>query len=153
KPILAKIDAGEEMILGALGIARVRDTAANVTQQIASGWVARTTAAKFALPVSGPQFGFCRIYDRTYAVGGFDPSFPNTFLDAGISLQLSGSSLPAGLAIGKFGFSYGVMPTNSYAPGLYTLAGNGGAQVGAFNVSINFPESFNVTNWDSITAI
>src|SRR5262249_52438945 len=34
-----------------------------------------------------------------------------------------------------------------------TLAGNGGAQVGAFNVSINFPESFNVTNWDSITAI
>ena len=33
------------------------------------------------------------------------------------------------------------------------MAGNGGRGLGAFNVSVNFPSNFTVTNWDAISAI
>ena len=98
--ILEKIDAGADMTLGALAIARLRDTGANVTVETASGFIARTKAAKFALPVSGPKFGYCRVYDRSYNVGGLDPSYPDAFLDAGISL-FSAVELPQPVALAR----------------------------------------------------
>ena len=145
------------MTLGALAIARLRDTGANVTVETASGFIARTKAAKFALPVSGPKFGYCRVYDRSYNVGGLDPSYPDAFLDAGISLPLSGPSFPQPVALartsGPVGPFYAYSASRPFETGLYTLTGNGGSQVGPFSVSTNFPANFNVTNWDSITAV
>ncbi len=155
--ILAKADAGADMTLGAIALARLRNTTANATVETASGWIARTKAAKFVLPVSGPKFGYCHVYDRTFSVSGLDPSTPDTFLDAGAALPLSGPGLPQGAAMargqGILGPFYGYSATRPFEAGLHTLTGNGGAQVGAFTVSTNFPASFTVTNWDAITAV
>lgn len=37
--------------------------------------------------------------------------------------------------------------------GTYTLTGNGGSQVGPFNVSATLPNSFSVTSWGSISTV
>ena len=37
--------------------------------------------------------------------------------------------------------------------GTYTISSSGGPQVGSFTKSATIPSSFNVTNWDSITAL
>src|SRR5439155_4069482 len=62
----------------------------------------------------------------------------------------------ANAALGKFtgpvytlGLANGVIVNG----GKYTVAGVGGPDAGAFNVSVNFPSAFTVTNWDSITSI
>jgi uncharacterized protein (TIGR03437 family) len=45
--VLAQVDAGGEMTIGALAIARLRNTTSNTTTEVGSGWFARTTGAKF----------------------------------------------------------------------------------------------------------
>lgn len=155
--VLAKLDAGGDFHLGALAIARVRQTQSNATVETASGWLGRTTAAKFLLPVTGPKFGYCAVYDRTYPLANFDPATPAAFLDAGLSLPLAGPTLLPGAALSRtvtpIGPTYLFLPPTPYTAGLYTLTGSGGPQVGAFSVSVNFPASFAVTNWDAITAV
>jgi uncharacterized protein (TIGR03437 family) len=155
--VLAKLDAGGEMTLGALAIARLRHTTSNTTVQVGSGWFARTTAAKFVLPISGPRFGYCRVYDRTYPVNGLEPSYPSAFLDAGVGLPLAGPGLAQGVRLaqspGVLGPTYVFLPPAPFQAGLYTLTGNGGSQVGSFSASTNFPADFAVTNWDSIAVI
>lgn len=155
--ILAKVDSGADMTLGAFAVARLHNTTANVTVETASGWVARTKAAKFAKPVSGPHFGFCRVYERTFPANGLDPAFPDAFLDAGASLPLSGPGVAPGTALAKtngpVGPFYAGGPGAPFTAGLYTLSGSGGGQVGPFSASTNFPASFLVSNWDAITGI
>jgi hypothetical protein len=115
------------------------------------------TAAAFAFLVSGPRFGYCTVYDRTYPAAGQDPASPKGFLDAGAMLPLSGPNVPAGAGLGRltspFGASYAYQAASPFQAGLYTMTGSGGTQVGSFTVSTTFPESFTVTNWDSITAV
>jgi hypothetical protein len=107
---------------------------------------------------SGPLFGYCRVYDRTYPAGGIDPATPTSSLDAGSRLSLSGPNLSAGFGLGSIASPLGPVYSNSPTPGTltagsYTLSGTGGSGIGAFSTSTVFPSSFTVTNWDSITSI
>lgn len=91
-------------------------------------WVQVSTAgAKFGLPISGPRFGNCRVYDRTYPASGFDPASPNTFLDGGARLPLSGPTLGPGAGLAQspsaLGPAYLFVPNNPFQTGLYTLTG------------------------------
>jgi uncharacterized protein (TIGR03437 family) len=152
---LASLDAGNNVNFGAFAIAEITSS---VTQETASGAVFSYTPAQWITLNSGPLFGACRVYDRTYAVGSVDPGSPSTSLDAGTKLPLSGPNLPAGFALGEGTSSYGPTYSNSPASGTltagtYNLSGTGGTQVGAFNTSVAFPAGFTVSNWDGITTI
>ena len=156
--MLAKLDAGADIVFAAFGLYRARSTTLNATAEAASGFVARYKAAKFALTYSRPRFGYCRVYDRTYPVNGLDPASPEAALDAGAALPLSGPGLPQASSLGRLPAgplapAYAYVPSRPFEAGLYTLTGNGGSQVGPFSVSTNFPANFTVTNWDSVTAI
>lgn len=155
--LLAKLDAGGTITFAAFAVARTTDTTANVTQDSASGLIGRYTAAAWMLLNFGPRFGFCAVYDRSYAVNGLDPASPS-MLDAGSRLPLSGPGLPGGFtlaatAIQLGSFYAGPLQAGSLAAGMYTLSAPGGSQVGPFAVSTNFPASFALTNFGSISTI
>ena len=99
--VLTRMDAGGDLTVAAFGIYRVRETATSAAVEGGSGFVARYKAAKFALSFSGPRFGPCVVYDRTYPVGGLDPASPEALLDAGATLPLSGPNLPQGAGLGR----------------------------------------------------
>ncbi len=152
---LAELDAGSNVNFGAFAIGKITSS---VTQETASGAVFSFTPAEWITLNSGPLFGACRVYDRTYSVGGRDPGSPAASLDAGAKLPLSGPNLAAGFAMGQTASAYGPIYSNSpalgtWTGGTYNLSGSGGAQVGPFSVSTAFPGAFTVTNWDAITAI
>ncbi len=155
--VLTKLDAGANITFGAFAIAKINSVTSNVTQETASGSVFNYTAAQWIVLNSGPVFGACRLYDRTYPAGGLDPATPSAFLDAGSTLGLAGPNLPAGVltTIGTIlGPSYGLsMNSGTLTGGNYTLTGTGGTQVGPFNVTTAFPTSFNATNFNTTTII
>ena len=152
---LARLDVGNSVVFGAFAIAKLTST---VTQETASGAVFSFTPAEWITLNSGPLFGACRVYDRTYTVSGVDPGSPTASLDAGTKLPLSGPNLPAGFAMARGTSSYGPIYANSAASGTWTggtynLSGTGGTQVAAFNTSVVFPTTFTVSNWDTISTI
>ena len=152
---LGKLDAGSNIILASFATAKI---AASVTQETASGSVFSFSPAEWITLNSGPLFGDCRVYDRSYAVGGKDPGSPDRELDAGAKLPLAGPNLAAGSALGAVATATGPAYLASLAAGTltggtYSLSGAGGADVGPFSTSTAFPASFTITNWDSITAI
>jgi uncharacterized protein (TIGR03437 family) len=157
--VLAKIDAGGELTIATFGMFRLADTDVGFTTEGVSGAVYHYSAAKYALTFSGPRFGPCTLYDRTFALGSRDPASPDGSLDAGARLPFSGPSVAAGVGlISNFtptGPVYLFLPPAGTfaAGGQYTLTGNGGTQVGSFSTSTMFPSSFTVTNWDSITVV
>jgi uncharacterized protein (TIGR03437 family) len=154
--VLAKMDAGGDIVFAGFSFGTLTDN--GTVYELMGGQFARYTAAEWTLPFSGPKFGACIVLDETYPAGGKDPSSPDSFLDAGASLPVSGPNLPATAALGKIALSNG--PIYSLTPaagalvaGTYTLTGNGGADVGPFSVSSTLPTSFSATNFASITAI
>lgn len=156
---LTKLDAGGSIVGGVFAISRSSSSPPPVMQEAASGWFSRWTAAQWAAGTqTRPNIGQCGVYDRTYPTNGTDPFDPERFLDAGANLPLSGPGLSAGAGLGRTvtprGGVYLLTPAaDTFRTGLYTLRGNGGAEIGPFNVSVNFPASFTVTNWDSITVV
>lgn len=157
--VMSKLDAGQQIVFAAFAIAKLTQTAPAVaTQETASGAVFSYTPAQWITLNSGPLFGACRVYDRTYPVGSFDPGSPSKSLDAGSKLPLSGPNLPAGFGLGSisstFGPAYvGSVTTGTLTGGTYNLSGPGGSQMGTFSASTVFPSSFSVTNFDNITSI
>ncbi|HUB78476.1 MAG TPA: hypothetical protein VMB03_06760 [Bryobacteraceae bacterium] len=152
---LAALDAGNNVNVGGFAIAEITSS---ITQETASGAVFSFTPAEWITLNSGPLFGACRVYDRTYLTSGRDPGSPSSSLDAGASLSLSGPNLPAGFGMGKIATVYGPVYSNSPAAGTWTggdykLTGSGGTQVGPFSVSTAFPGAFTVSNWGDITTI
>jgi uncharacterized protein (TIGR03437 family) len=156
--VLTKLDAGQNITFGAFAIAKLNSTSAGVVQETASGSVFSYNSTEWIILNSGPVYGSCRLYDRTFPVGGRDPGSPDAFLDAGSKLGLAGPNLGANSALGTIntaiGPAYGgSLSTGTLTSGTYTLTGPGGTQVGTFTVSVTFPDSFTVTNWNSITSI
>ncbi|HEY4363493.1 MAG TPA: hypothetical protein VGN17_21180 [Bryobacteraceae bacterium] len=156
--ILSKLDSGGPITFGAFAIAKITETTAGITQETGSGEVLQYTPTEWIILNSGPRFGLCRVYDRTYPAGGKDPGSPDTLLDAGTKLPLTGPNLPAGFGLSTIstatGPVYGAsLAAGTLANGSYTLNGPGGTQVGPFTATTTFPLSFNVTNWNNITAI
>jgi uncharacterized protein (TIGR03437 family) len=157
--VLAKMDAGGNIVIATFGATKLTDQSTVTTvEEVISGDVAFFTATEWALLFSGPRIGLCQVYDRMYAVGGKDPGAGDGLYNAGAKLPLSGPNLTAGTALAPVntvaGPSYYVIPTNgTLVAGKYTLAGTGGTQVGPFSVTADFPSSFTVTNFDSILSI
>lgn len=156
--LLSKLDAGGDVVVAAFGVVKVNSAALGTTSASVSGAVLRYTASEWILSQSGPRFEYCRLYDRTFPRDGKDPGAPEAFLDAGERLLLSGPNVPPGAGLGASSTPSG--PFYSFSPpgftianGTYTLTGNGGSQVGPFNVSTNFQADLTLTNWDSVTAI
>jgi len=127
--------------------------------EMVSGEFGVYSAAEWALPYSAPTVDVCSVFSRSYAVGAHDPSSPDSGLDAGTSIAVSGPNLLPGASMTKFvtalGPIYQLLPTAGTLAlgGTYTLTGSGGTQVSPFTVSATLPNSLMVTNWDSITAI
>jgi len=122
------------------------------------GQFASYSAAEWALPYSGPTFGSCTVLHLNYPASGKDPSYPDSFLDAG-TITVNGPGWPAGAALPTIATPQGSIYSLSPAAGTmalggtYTLTGAGGTQVGPFTISATLPSSFMVTNWNSITSI
>jgi uncharacterized protein (TIGR03437 family) len=157
--ILSRIDAGANINFGAFAIAKITAAASNITQETASGAVFSFTPAEWTILNSGPLFGACRLYDRTYPLGGKDPGSPDAFLNAGTRLPLSGPNLAAGIGLGVVSTVFGPSYATSFASGTlgaggsYTINGPGGTDIGLFNSTTVFPASFTATNFSSITVI
>jgi uncharacterized protein (TIGR03437 family) len=154
--VFSKLDSGGNLILAAFAIAKIATS--SITRETASGDVFSYSPAEWITLNSGPQFGACRVYQRTYPVGGRDPATPDAALDAGPKLSFSGPNVPAGSAMvpisSVIGTSYGgALTLGTLTAGTYNLSGPGGSQVAAFSASTVFPGSFTVTNWNSITSI
>ena len=157
--ILSKIDSGSNITVGPFSISRVTDALANSTSEAASGGVFNYTPVEWTIQNSGPVFGACRLYDRTYPQNGRDPATPESTLNAGTKLTLTGQNLAPGfgldivpLTLGPF-YSSAALTTGTFANSSYTLGGTGGADVGPFSSTTVFPASFTATNFSSITSI
>jgi uncharacterized protein (TIGR03437 family) len=154
--ILQKLDAGGDIVFAGFSFGPFAYTGGST--ELMGGQFARYSAAEWILLHSGPKFGACIVLDETYPAGGKEPSAPDSFLDAGASLPVSGPGLPANVAMAKTPLSNG--PIYNFTPaagalvaGTYTLTGTGGADVGPFSVSSTLPTSFSATNLGSIATI
>ena len=154
--VLQKLDNGGDIVFAGFSFGPFAYTGGST--ELMGGQFARYSAAEWLANFSGPKFGSCIVLDETYPAGGKEPSAPDSFLDAGASLPVSGPGLPANTVLGKVALSNG--PIYSFTPaagalvaGTYTMTGSGGADVGPFSVSATFPTSFSATNLASITTI
>jgi hypothetical protein len=135
-------------------------TTATDVRELVGGQFGVYTPAEWNGPYAGPTYGSCIVYSTTYATGAKFPASPDSFLDAGPNLTLTGPGLPAaGTSVPAVSTVYGpvyslLLPTGTLASeGTYTLTGPGGTQVKSFSVQGTLPDSFMVTNWDTITAV
>jgi uncharacterized protein (TIGR03437 family) len=93
--VLSKLDSGANIVLGSFVLARVSSQSA-AAQESASGAVISFTPSEWTIMNSGPNFGSCRLYDRTYPQGGKDPGASDAFLNAGGRVGLAGPNVTAG---------------------------------------------------------
>ena len=126
---------------------------------IISGQIGSFSPAEWSVDTTAPTFDSCTVLSVSYPTVGKDPSTPDSLLDAGASLPVSGPGLPQGAALARVAIAKGPVYVLSSASGTlalggtYTLTGNGGTQVASFNTSATLPSAFTVTNWASLTAI
>jgi uncharacterized protein (TIGR03437 family) len=168
---LASLDAGGTIVGGGFGISKIASTFSSIAtpgaatttittnQEAVGGGIARYTAAEYAAIYAGLKFGACTVSDRTAPSTAKPPASPEGYLDAGRTIPVSGPSLAAGAALAVASANPGPIYSLSLANGTvvgggkYTLTGTGGSGMGAFTASVNFPSSFTVTNWDSLSTI
>ena len=149
---------GSSVTFAGMTVGRITNyTAAGVasSEELVGGPFAVYSAGEWLLPFSGPKVDLCLVFDETYAAGAKPLSYPDSFLDAGKQLTISGAGLTGNTAVPQ---SYGVytvtLPTGTLVDGgSYTLTGAGGTQVGAFTATATMPSSFAVTNLSSMTTI
>ena len=164
---LAALDAGGTIKGGGFGVNRLTNTfyttptpggtisATTATQENIGGGISVFTAAQYAAGQALPKIGPCTISDVTSPMGR-TPGPPAVQLDLGENLPAAGPKLASNAVLAKLnGPVYNLSLTNGTIAngGKYTVSGLGGKDVGPFTGSVNFPASFNVTNWDSIGAI
>ncbi|HSR09504.1 MAG TPA: hypothetical protein VLM42_20395 [Bryobacteraceae bacterium] len=162
-PIIAGTGSAGAITFAGFSVGKLNMTSgsfpASGTTDIIGGQFASYSTAEWNLPYSAPTFGSCSVLTLNYPVGGKDPSYPNSFLDAGANIPVSGPGLTAGTVLGKLGLPQGPIYNLTPAPGTlalggtYTLTGTGGTQVGPFTIAATLPSSFAVTNWDTITSV
>ncbi len=134
-------------------------TATGVTE-IVGGQFGAYTPTEWNAPYAGTKYGSCTVYSATYATGAKFPASPDALLDAGAKLSLTGPGLPAaGASVPAVSTPSGPiyslqLPAGTLVSGgTYTLAGPGGTQVESFSVPATLPNTFMVTNWDTITVV
>jgi hypothetical protein len=120
---------------------------------IISGQFGSFSPAEWLLNSTAPTFDSCSVLSVSYPTVGKDPSTPDSLLDAGANIPVSGPGLPQGAALAKFAIAKGPVYVLSPAlgtlalGGTYTLTGNGGTQILPFTTSATLPSAFTVTNW------
>jgi uncharacterized protein (TIGR03437 family) len=165
---LASLDNGGTVVGGGFGISKTQvistyivgttPTTTTANQEIVSGGFSVYTAAEYAAIFAGTKIGECTVTDRT-GPSDSNPAAPSGYLDAGATVPVAGPGLAAGAAMTVMssnpGPIYGLVLNNGTiaAGGSYAISGTGGKGVGAFNVSVAFPNNFVVTNWSSINSI
>ena len=168
---LARLDAGGTVVGGGFGMARgtntfsyiatpgAATTVTSASQEQVSGVFSVYNASEYAAIFSGIKIGPCILNDRTAPATARNPADPDGYLNAGAALPFAGPGVAAGAALSVYSTNPGPLYNLGLANGTivnggqYTLTGNGGTGVGPFSVSVNFPPSFTVTDWDSLNTI
>jgi uncharacterized protein (TIGR03437 family) len=164
---LQTLDLGGTLIAGGLQLGKVATTfTAKVSEntETVSGWFGKYTIDAVATSnLAVVQLGACFLIQRTGTTDqlGFGQP-PAQTLDAGAKLTLNGpnaSNLPISQQSDK---SYlatlystglqgsGATGTPTLTAGTYTLAGAGGADIGAFSASITLPGDFAWSNQTTV---
>lgn len=170
---LHTLDTGGTLTIGTLHLGKTATTLTasghtyNEQSETVSGWFGKYTVdtvanANFALV----QSGACFLIQRTGTLDQIGFGLPPQSLDAGAQLALNG---PNASNIGIPRQSDNSYSATLYSSGLssvipksgsptlvqgnYTLAGTGGAGVGAFSAAVSLPSDFTWTNEASITNI
>jgi hypothetical protein len=95
--------------------------------------------------------------DRTAPATAKNPAAPDSYLDAGARLPISGPGIAAGAALGIIspGPIYGMAVANGTLTGggRYMITAPGGSGLGPFTASANLASTFSVTGWDSLNSI
>ena len=133
---------GENIMNGAVSIA-------------AAGVINKYTPGEFLIPYSGPKIGACTVLHEVYPVGSKEPSAPDSTMDAGSTLTLTGpnGSIALTKSVQALGPFYSGSLSSITPGGTYTLSGTGGSQIGPFSIAAKFPTSFTVTNMSSLTTV
>jgi len=155
--ILSKLDSGGSVVVAGFWVGQVTGggtfPASSLLSPNIGGHFAEYSASAWTLPFSGPKFGSCSVLDLSYPADGKDPSLPNSFLDAGSNLFLTGRGLSSGTTAPGIESSIG--PSYSFTPiapkslslgSTYSTTGRGGTQIRPFTASATLPNSFAVTN-------
>jgi hypothetical protein len=161
---LSKLDAGGTVTVGAISLVKQRlamnflGQNMNIDTESAGASFARMTIAdvsnsEYALT----QVGSCFVFRRTGTQDQVTGGATGVLLDAGARLTLNGpgasnvamnkdaNSYNATLYSSGFG-GFGGSGQPTIVAGTYSVAGTGGADVGAFNTSIAVPGTFTWTN-------
>jgi uncharacterized protein (TIGR03437 family) len=165
---LAKLDAGQGLTGGGFSIGRTtatnsfllrdgtRTPVTTNTVETAQGAVSVYSAAAIAEIHSAVVIGECRIWRKTAPQTRIGIGIPDSFLDAGALLPLTGPRVPAATSIQRIQGTqlYSVqLPLSTVGPGTYTITGNGGPDVAAFTRAIEIPADFNPTNLASLASV
>lgn len=170
---LAKLDQGGTLVIGSLGLSKTLTrisvpglgTMDSSTETASGSFGKYTIDAVATSDFSLVQIGACFIIHRTGTQDQILQGTLPTPLDAGAQLTLNGPNAsnkaltqqPAGsfdysltlYSSGVGGFGGSGSPT--LTQGTYTISGTGGADIGAFSATVDFPGSFTWTNQDSIS--
>ncbi|MFN0100641.1 MAG: hypothetical protein ACKV2U_00985 [Bryobacteraceae bacterium] len=169
---LTSLDAGGKLTAGALSIAKITTKltvpglgAFDSTSETASGAFSRYGISQIAdASFSVNQVGACSVFRRTGDQTSILTGTASEPLNAGNALTLngpnvsnrqlpfSGGAYAATLYSSGFG-GIGGSGSPTLTQGSYTIAGTGGADVGAFSASINFPGAFTWTNESAVPAV
>ncbi len=167
---LAKLDQGGSVAVGYLGLSKIaskltipplgsiESTSESVSGSFSKYGVDTVGSANFSLV----QIGQCFVLKRTGTTDQVTQGIISSPLDAGAQLTLNGpnasnKAVPRdknnyySLTLYSSGFM-GIGGTGSptLTQGNYTIAGPGGADVGAFTANVDFPGTFTWANRDSI---
>jgi uncharacterized protein (TIGR03437 family) len=178
--VLRRLDQGGTITIGALTLAKTSTKISapgigtiDSASESAGGFFGRYGISQIAdANFSLTQAGACYFYRRTGDLASIATGTPPQALDAGNQLTLSGPNasnraIPNQIdrqtnrrtntysatlySSGFMGFGGEGSPT--LTQGTYTMAGTGGADVGAFSTNINFPGAFTWTNESTVPAV
>jgi uncharacterized protein (TIGR03437 family) len=177
---LRRLDQGGTITIGALTLSKTSTKLSapgigtiDSVSESASGFFGRYGVSQIAdANFSLTQVGACYFFRRTGDIATIATGTPPQALDAGNQLTLNGPNasnraIPNQIdratnrrtntysatlySSGFMGFGGEGSPT--LTQGAYTIAGAGGADVGAFTASLNFPGAFTWTNESSVPAV
>jgi uncharacterized protein (TIGR03437 family) len=165
---LAKMDAGGNLIGGLFSVAKFTNTGVTsiagqtftqtaVSESVGGGF-GLYTPAEYGARFSQRSVAPCYVFDVTgYAASFPNPGLPLAYPNAGASLPVAGPGLSSTAVMlpvlsGVYLYNLALAP-GTLGAGNYSIAGNGGSDIGPFQASLSFPASFTVTNWDNISTV
>jgi uncharacterized protein (TIGR03437 family) len=166
---LSKLDQGGSLVVGSLDLDKISTKMSvpglgsftSSTESVSGSFGRYTIDAVGAASFSVVQMGACTVFKRVGTTDDIAAGAPPVALDAGAQLLLNGPNATNKAilrdASTKFYdltlYSSGFGPpsgTPTLGQGTYTITGSGGADIGRFTASVDFPGAFSWTNQDNI---